>query len=110
VELRYRDAVVMLGLESEDARTPNHRGGATMNHYVYVDAVDDAFERALDAGARPMRAPRSEYWGDRCALVADPDGHLWMLATRLPAHDPWRARKAEIADVDNPVRESPHTD
>jgi uncharacterized glyoxalase superfamily protein PhnB len=70
-----------------------------LSHYLYVDAVDDAFERALDAGARPIRSPRTEFWGDRCALVADPDGHLWTLATHLPDHDAWRARRSELADA-----------
>ena len=101
-ELRYHDAVVMLGLEDGDTRTPAHRGGASASQYLYVDPIDEVFERALDAGARPVRSPHNAFWGDRCALIADPDGHLWTLAAHLPNYDAWRARRAQIADEQKP--------
>ena len=43
-------------------------------------AVDDAFARALDAGATALKAPVATDWGGYSGYFADPDGHIWELA------------------------------
>lgn len=97
-ELVWHDAVIMLNPESADVRPPSARGGPSQHLYVYVDAVDALYDRALDEGAMPLRSPRTEYWGDRVCLLADPDGHTWMFATHVAGHDAWRAARAELAE------------
>lgn len=42
--------------------------------------VDDAFEKAVSAGARAVKAPENVFWGGYSGYVADPDGHLIELA------------------------------
>ncbi|MBE9375857.1 VOC family protein [Saccharopolyspora sp. HNM0983] len=42
--------------------------------WFYVDDVDDAYRRALDAGATGQREPTDMPWGERVAQVHDPDG------------------------------------
>lgn len=42
--------------------------------------VDAAFARALAAGATPLKAPESVFWGGYSGYFADPDGHVWELA------------------------------
>lgn len=49
--------------------------------YVYVDDVDVTFRRALRAGATPVLEPVDQFWGDRLAVVVDPCGINWSLAT-----------------------------
>lgn len=46
------------------------------------DEVDEAFARAVAAGATPLVAPRPHPFvpGMYHAYVADPDGHRWELA------------------------------
>lgn len=44
------------------------------------DEVDRAWERAMKAGARPLKAPQSMSWGGYAGQFADPDGHVWELA------------------------------
>ena len=95
--LAWHDARIQLGPENADLKAPVTRGGATGHHYVYVDNVDVLFERALDGGAMPLRSPKNEYWGDRCCLVADPDGHTWMFAAHVPNFDAWKAAHDELA-------------
>lgn len=51
--------------------------------YLYVDAVDAVYQRALDAGANPAAAPADQFWGDRTATVHDRFGNTWHLATRI---------------------------
>ncbi|MDA7963445.1 VOC family protein [Ruegeria sp.] len=52
-------------------------------HHMYVEDVDAVLEAATAAGATVISAAEDTYWGERCATVADPFGHLWTLATRL---------------------------
>jgi PhnB protein len=38
---------------------------------------------AADAGATIISEPEDQFWGDRQALVTDPFGHVWLVATRV---------------------------
>jgi PhnB protein len=49
--------------------------------YVYVENTDEAYQRALDAGATTIRAPFDEAYGARSAGVLDPFGNSWWFAT-----------------------------
>jgi len=51
--------------------------------YIYVDSVDDLFERATTAGATTDTKPEDTFWGDRMCGVFDPDGHLWCFAAKI---------------------------
>jgi predicted lactoylglutathione lyase len=41
--------------------------------------VDAAFQRALDAGAKPLRSPEPTEYGGYRGYFADPDGHTWEV-------------------------------
>lgn len=43
-------------------------------------AVDEAYERMVEAGASRVKPPQIAEWGGYSGYVADPDGHLWELA------------------------------
>ena len=75
-EMRHGDSVVML-IPKGDATAAT--GGAPAL-YTYVGDVDKALTRARDAGAGVTEA-EDRPWGDRTAMVTDPDGYRWMLAT-----------------------------
>jgi PhnB protein len=49
--------------------------------YLYVDNVDETFQRAIAAGAISMREPTDEFYGDRGAGVLDFAGNNWYIAT-----------------------------
>ena len=49
--------------------------------YVYVDDADATFRRALDAGAVAVEEPLDTPYGDRRAMVTDPFGNDWQIAT-----------------------------
>ena len=53
--------------------------------YVYVDDVDATYERALSAGAMSIEEPSDLPYGDRRAMVRDPFGNEWQIATHLQA-------------------------
>lgn len=75
-EMRHGDSVVML-IRKGDAATPT-AGAAAL--YTYVDDVDRAIADARGAGAGVAEA-EDQPWGDRTAVVTDPDGYRWVLAT-----------------------------
>lgn len=66
-----------------DKLGPKSRGGATASLMVYLEDVDAAFARALDAGATQERAVEDQFYGDRSGSLVDPFGHVWMLSTHI---------------------------
>jgi len=51
--------------------------------HMYVPDTDAVYQAALRAGAKAMRPPRDEAYGDRAATVADTFGNLWSIATHI---------------------------
>ncbi|MGE5284815.1 MAG: VOC family protein [Actinomycetota bacterium] len=65
-----------------DCRSPQTLGGSPTGIYLYVRDVDEAFRRAVAAGANVKRPLEDMFWGDRTGSVLDPFGYTWDLATR----------------------------
>ncbi len=69
-----------------------------LNLHVYVRDTDATHQRALEAGARSVREPRDEFYGDRAAGIEDPAGNIWWIAThRENLTDAEIARRAAAA-------------
>lgn len=51
--------------------------------YIYIEDVDKAYARALQAGATGLQEPKNESHGDRMGGFADPAGNQWWIATRV---------------------------
>lgn len=49
--------------------------------YIYVEDADEVWARAVKAGATSYSAPEDAPWGDRRAIVNDPWGNHWQIAT-----------------------------
>lgn len=56
------------------------KGGLFM---IYVEDVDDAFAKAVAAGATPLQEPTDMFWGDRSGKISDPYGYRWTLASHV---------------------------
>jgi PhnB protein len=82
-EVELEDGVIMLGTPEKDFRNPNNLGGRTQSIYVYVDDVDAHFEQAKSAGAKIVREPEDQFYGDRNYGVQDPEGHEWYFGTHV---------------------------
>ena len=82
-ELQIGDSVVMLADEFPDMGHlgPKSRGGPTSSILLYVEDVDTAFNKAINAGATQQRALENQFWGDRMGTLQDPFGHQWSLAS-----------------------------
>jgi uncharacterized glyoxalase superfamily protein PhnB len=75
-EMRHGDSVVMLIPKGD----PVTASGGAAALYTYVEDVDGQLPRARAAGAGVSDA-EDKPWGDRVAVVTDPDGYRWVLAT-----------------------------
>ena len=73
-ELRIGDSLIMVGGTLE--RMP------TMSFlYIYVEDVDEAYDKALSLGATSIEAPEEMPYGDRRAMIRDSWGNYWQIAT-----------------------------
>lgn len=84
-EIVFGDSLIMLADEAPDmeALGPKTIGGTPVLLSVYVPDVDAVVEQAEHAGATVLRAPQDQFYGDRTALIEDPWGHRWSLATHI---------------------------
>jgi uncharacterized glyoxalase superfamily protein PhnB len=80
VEVRIGDSKLMLGGGGNWRGTPH-----TAALHVYLPDVDAVYQRAVEAGAASVMAPREMEYGDREAGVKDAAGNHWYLATHLGA-------------------------
>jgi len=97
-ELELAGGVFYLADESPSSRVAAPRTGddATVSVVVQVPQVDAVVRRAVGAGAELERPP-ADYPHGRNAVIRDPFGHRWMLAS-----EPSDAARAEPASTLRP--------
>ena len=76
-EVSIGDSVIMLGDASEEFEATRS------STHLYVDDVDAAYERALQAGGESLSEPQDQFYGDRSAGVRDRFGNQWWMATHV---------------------------
>jgi uncharacterized glyoxalase superfamily protein PhnB len=75
-EMRHGNSVIVLIPRGDQTAAT---GGAP-GIYTYVEDIDRMLRQAREAGAGVSEA-EDKPWGDRVAMVTDPDGYRWVLAT-----------------------------
>ena len=76
IETKIGDSMVVL-----EVGDPPHPGGTRASIYVYVEDVDAAYKRALEAGATSVGAPSDKPYQERGAGIKDSYGNTWYIAT-----------------------------
>jgi len=86
-ELLIGDSVVFLNDEipGMGCKAPQSLDGTSGSFYLYVEDVDKAYQRAIDAGGKSTMPVTDMFWGDRFGGFVDPYGHNWGLSTHT--HD-----------------------
>ncbi len=87
-EMRFGDSMIFVGGEYDAAhKSPASLAGVnTQSLHLQVGAgLDALFERATRAGAKVLREPADQFYGERSAMVADLEGHTWSFGQTL--HD-----------------------
>lgn len=75
--VRIGDSIVMVS-DGGGVREPT----ASLLH-LYVDDCDATYAKAMAAGAALVEEPAEMPYGDRRAMVTDPAGNDWQIATPL---------------------------
>lgn len=75
-EIRIGDSIVMMG-----------EGGGQKEFlamlHLYLEDVDGVYRRAIEAGAKSLREPADQPYGDRTGAVEDAFGNQWWIATHI---------------------------
>ena len=98
-ELQLGNSMIMLADENAqmDARGPRAIGGTPVSLHVYVEDSDAVFERAVQAGAKGLRAVEDRFYGDRSGQFEDPFGHRWDVSTHVEDVPPEEMSKRAAA-------------
>ena len=84
--LRIGDSQLMLNDEMPEygVLSPLSAGGnSAVTIHIYTENVDEAFNRAVSAGAQVKMPLMDQFWGDRYGVVTDPYGHKWSVASHI---------------------------
>lgn len=84
-ELKIGDSTLFVADEFPEmgALSPQSLKGNSVSFYLYVENCDEVFNRAVSAGANPVRQLADTFWGDRVGMIADPYGHTWNISTHV---------------------------
>lgn len=84
-ELQLGDSIIMLADEflEMEALAPTTVGGSPVTLHVYVEDADAVFAAAIAGGARSIRDPEDQFYGDRSGQFEDPWGHRWNVASHV---------------------------
>jgi uncharacterized glyoxalase superfamily protein PhnB len=74
-EVKIGDSIVMMG-EGGGKEFPG------MLH-LYVEDCDAVYRRAVEAGAKSIREPADQPFGDRASGVEDEFGNQWWISTHI---------------------------
>jgi PhnB protein len=103
-ELTINGAAIMLADEFPEIEflSPKTLGAtrSPVSIHLYVENVDDVYQRALSAGATSLREPADQFYGERNAQLRDPSGHCWDISTRIEEVSPEEMQKRFKAMVD----------
>lgn len=91
-ELLIGGQVLMLADEFPGMSTsPDTLGGTSTRFVLMVPNADEAFNRAVAAGAIVVMPPNDAFYGYRMASVKDPFGHQWHIQHQI--------EKVEVAEM-----------
>jgi uncharacterized glyoxalase superfamily protein PhnB len=93
-ELIIGDSRIMLASSSEEF------GVFPLMTNLYVDDVDATYAKALEHGAKSLREPADQFYGDRTGGVLDGQGNRWWISTHIEdvSDEEIRRRMAEMGD------------
>jgi uncharacterized glyoxalase superfamily protein PhnB len=95
-EMELEEGVIMLANPTAEYQSPTHHAEVCEHArkwlavpyvidglHVFVDAVDNHFATAKEAGATLLSEPEDQPYGERVYRAADLEGHRWMFAQRI---------------------------
>ena len=84
-EMQLGDSRIMMADESPQSSSyaAPHYGGSPISLMFYTGDTDAMYARAIAAGAKSLREPADQPYGDRMAGIEDPFGYKWWIGTQV---------------------------
>ena len=94
-EIKIGDSMLMLADECPEMefRSPSTIGGSPICICLYLEGVDERFQKVVDAGAEVIRPVADQFYGDRSGTLKDPFGYVWTIATHQEDLSPEELQK-----------------
>jgi len=90
-DMLYKGEKLLMIIEEGSQMAPEGTSPLTsktappMSLYVYCDNVDDLTSQAKLNQTTVLSEPEDAPWGDRTAVLKDPDEFVWCFATKIKA-------------------------
>ncbi len=83
--VKIGNSIIALNQEAPEkgVLSPLSLGASSAQTHLYVDDVDLSWGRAVEAGALVHTPLYDAFWGDRTGILADGNGHLWSIASKI---------------------------
>jgi len=110
-EIQIGDSPIAISDEFPDwgNNSPQALGGSPVIIQVYVEDVDGIATQAVAAGAKVIFPVADQFYGDRAGRLADPFGHIWIVATHLEDVTPDEMRDRAEAFMSHAAQPAPTT-
>jgi PhnB protein len=93
-EIKVGDSIIMLAGNNPGMHLEPQKGMyRPVSFMVYVEDVDSAADKALNAGMKMIQEVRDQFYGDRTGTFEDPFGHIWTLGTHIEDVSPEEKKK-----------------
>ena len=85
VELEFGSATLMLADEFPEYgfEGPKASDVTSYSLHIHVDNADEMIQRAVNAGAKIVRPPQDQFYGERSGSIRDPFGHQWNIGHHI---------------------------
>lgn len=94
-EFTIGDTLLMISDEHPEAGilSPQSLGGTPIALTLYVDDARAVYDRAVAAGATPLRPVADQFYGERSGQVTDPFGFRWTVTQHIEDVSPEETQK-----------------
>jgi uncharacterized glyoxalase superfamily protein PhnB len=84
-ELKFGSTTIMLADEFPEVgiTAPPDSGSSGQFVHLHVADVDGLTNRAVEAGAKVIMEPKTQFYGERSSKILDPFGHQWLLGQHV---------------------------
>lgn len=87
-QISFGDAWFMLDAERPGRQAPKNLGSRSQYLTVFIENVDEQFERVKAAGAKIVEELNEPIYGERQFAVEDLGGHVWLFSKHVRDMDP----------------------
>jgi PhnB protein len=83
-EFKIGNSVIMISGANSQMKLAGSSGNSRhVSFVVYVNDVDSAAKKALEAGMKIVREVQDQFYGDRSGTFEDPFGHIWSISSHI---------------------------